>query len=58
MSLIDHLTELRNRIIWSLGAFIVAVVLCWFVWEPIYDFLTVPLCQALSRRGRTASWCS
>jgi sec-independent protein translocase protein TatC len=33
MSLIEHLTELRNRIIWSLLAFVVAMVLCFFVWS-------------------------
>ncbi len=52
MSLIEHLTELRNRIIWSLLAFTVAMVLCFFVWEPIYDFLTIPLCNALQARGQ------
>ncbi len=50
--LIEHLTELRNRIIWSLTAFIVAMLLCFFVWEPIYDFLTRPLCTALNARGQ------
>ena len=52
MSLIEHLTELRNRIIWSLLAFTVAMILCFFVWEPIYDFLTIPLCNALNARGQ------
>ena len=32
MSLIEHLTELRNRIIWSLLDFVVALTLCFFVW--------------------------
>jgi sec-independent protein translocase protein TatC len=52
MPLIEHLTELRNRLIWSLAAFTVAIILCFFVWEPIYDFLTVPLCDALVSRGQ------
>ncbi|TNC73761.1 twin-arginine translocase subunit TatC [Rubellimicrobium roseum] len=50
--LIEHLAELRNRLIWSLLAFTVAMILCFFVWEPIYDFLTVPLCEALNSRGQ------
>jgi sec-independent protein translocase protein TatC len=50
--LIEHLAELRNRLIWSLLAFIVAVTLCFFVWKPAYDFLTVPLCRALAARGQ------
>ncbi|NCW69398.1 MAG: twin-arginine translocase subunit TatC, partial [Marivivens sp.] len=37
--LIEHLTELRSRLIKSLGAFVVAMVICFTVWNPIFDFL-------------------
>ncbi|ODT58050.1 MULTISPECIES: twin-arginine translocase subunit TatC [Paracoccus] len=50
--LIEHLAELRTRIIWSLLAFIVAMVLCYTVWNPIYNFLTQPICSALEDRGQ------
>ena len=50
--LIEHLTELRQRIIWSMLAFIVAMVLCYTVWNPIYNFLTQPICSALEGRGQ------
>lgn len=50
--LIEHLAELRTRIIWSLLAFIVAMVLCYAVWNPIYNFLTQPICHALEGRGQ------
>ncbi|MBP1805905.1 twin-arginine translocase subunit TatC [Rubellimicrobium aerolatum] len=50
--LIEHLAELRTRIIWSLLAFVVAMTACFVVWEPIYDFLTVPLCTALNANGQ------
>ncbi|WP_272860203.1 twin-arginine translocase subunit TatC [Paracoccus stylophorae] len=50
--LIEHLAELRTRIIWSLLAFIVAMVLCYTVWNPIYNFLTRPICHALELRGQ------
>lgn len=50
--LIEHLTELRTRIIWSLVAFIVAMVLCYTVWNPIYNFLTQPICAALEDRSQ------
>ena len=50
--LIEHLTELRTRIIWSLVAFIVAMVLSYTVWNPIYNFLTQPICAALEQRGQ------
>lgn len=50
--LIEHLAELRTRLIWSVLAFVVAMVLCYFVWNPIFDFLTQPICQALEKRNQ------
>jgi len=48
--LIEHLAELRNRILYSLAAFVVAMVACFTVWNPIFNFLTHPICDALSER--------
>ncbi|MCY4541415.1 MAG: twin-arginine translocase subunit TatC [Rhodobacteraceae bacterium] len=48
--LIEHLTELRTRLIRSVLAFIVGMVICFTVWEPIFHFLTDPICQALDDR--------
>lgn len=50
--LIEHLAELRTRLIWSVVAFLVAMVLCFTVWNPIFNFLTQPICQALDERGQ------
>jgi sec-independent protein translocase protein TatC len=50
--LIEHLAELRNRILYSLGAFLVAMVLCFSVWNPIFNFVTHPICDALADRGQ------
>ena len=50
--LIEHLTELRSRLIKSLGAFVVAMVICFTAWNPIFDFLTQPLCDALAENGQ------
>ena len=46
--LIEHLIELRTRIIWSIVAFVVAMFACYFVWNPIFNFLTKPVCAALN----------
>ncbi|MBU2958477.1 twin-arginine translocase subunit TatC [Paracoccus sp. 1_MG-2023] len=51
--LIEHLAELRTRIIWSLVAFVVAMVLCYAVWKPIYNVLTQPICHALAERDQS-----
>lgn len=50
--LIEHLAELRTRLITSLAAFVVAMVICFAVWNPIFNFLTHPLCTALASRGQ------
>lgn len=50
--LIEHLKELRTRISWSALAFVVAMILCYVVWNPIYNFLTQPICAALQDRGQ------
>lgn len=50
--LIEHLAELRTRLIWSALAFIIAMVICYGVWNPVYNFLTRPICQALEGRGQ------
>jgi sec-independent protein translocase protein TatC len=51
--LIEHLKELRTRIIYALLAFIVAMCLCFTVWNPIFNFLTHPICNALEARNQT-----
>lgn len=51
--LIEHLKELRTRLIWSVLAFVVAMIVCYFVWNPIFDFLTQPICHSLEKRGQT-----
>ncbi|WP_444455471.1 twin-arginine translocase subunit TatC [Rhodobacter capsulatus] len=50
--LIEHLAELRTRILYALSAYVVAVVLCYIVWHPIFTFLTHPICDALASRGQ------
>jgi len=50
--LIEHLAELRTRLIHSVVAFIVGMVICFTVATPIFNFLTAPLCQVLAERGQ------
>lgn len=50
--LIEHLAELRTRLIRSLLAFVVGMVICFTIWQPIFDFLTRPVCTALTERGQ------
>jgi sec-independent protein translocase protein TatC len=50
--LIEHLAELRTRLIHSVVAFIIGMVICFTVATPIFNFLTAPLCQVLGDLGQ------
>jgi sec-independent protein translocase protein TatC len=52
MSFLEHLDELRKRLVNSVIIVIVAFVFCWFVSDRIYSFLEVPIRQALSEAER------
>lgn len=49
--LVEHLIELRNRIIWAVSAFLVGMVLCFVVAEPILNFMLQPIERAMRDLG-------
>lgn len=40
--LIEHLIELRHKLIWSLLAIFIAFLVCFWFAKPIYNFLLWP----------------
>ena len=48
MPLLDHLVELRNRLMWAGAAILVAFLVCYQFKVQIYDFLARPLAQAFA----------
>ena len=50
--LIEHLTELRSRLIKAVMGFLVGMIICFTVATPIFNFLTAPLCDVLASRGQ------
>lgn len=52
MPLLDHLIELRNRLMWSIGAIVIAFAVCYFFAPQIYSLLMHPLIEAAGTEGR------
>jgi sec-independent protein translocase protein TatC len=53
MSFLEHLDELRSRLIRSLAFVFLAATVCWFLSDRIYKFLAVPVEHALAEAQRT-----
>jgi sec-independent protein translocase protein TatC len=52
MSFLDHLDELRRRLIRSAAFVFVALVGCWFASGHIYNFLSIPVRRALAEAAQ------
>jgi sec-independent protein translocase protein TatC len=51
MPLLDHLIELRMRLIWSMVAFVICFVGAYYFANDIYSFLARPLAEILRKHG-------
>ncbi|MEU7893022.1 twin-arginine translocase subunit TatC [Nonomuraea sp. NPDC049152] len=45
MPLMEHLRELRNRLVYALLALIVGIVIGFLLFNPVWDFLKEPFCE-------------
>jgi sec-independent protein translocase protein TatC len=52
MSFLEHLDELRKRLVRSFIFVFLATTVCWFISEPIYRFLAAPVQRALADAQR------
>ncbi|MFA9229280.1 MAG: twin-arginine translocase subunit TatC [Microgenomates group bacterium] len=52
LPLIEHLKELRNRILISVVVLGVACIIGYFLWVPIFHVLSVPMCNAMADYGQ------
>ena len=53
MPLMEHLIELRTRLIWAMAAFAVCFALSYYFSEKIYYYLALPLAEVLRESGST-----
>ncbi|HZU22682.1 MAG TPA: twin-arginine translocase subunit TatC [Terriglobales bacterium] len=51
MSFLEHLEELRRRIILSVVGVVAGFFACWWKWEAIYGFMARPATDALKNNG-------
>jgi sec-independent protein translocase protein TatC len=51
MPLLEHLTELRVRLMWSVGTFVLVFIACYHFAPVLYEFLAAPLAHAMKLRG-------
>ena len=52
MSFLEHLDELRKRLVNSVIIIVIAFCVCWYFSDKIYNFLSVPIRKALSEASR------
>lgn len=50
--LIEHLKELRNRILISIAVLAVACMIGYLLWIPIFHVLSIPMCEAMDAYGQ------
>lgn len=53
--LMEHLIELRRRLIWALGGFFVAFLVCFFFAKPLFNLLVLPFQWATAWAGLDAT---
>ncbi|MFT8808490.1 twin-arginine translocase subunit TatC [Gluconobacter sp.] len=51
MPLLEHLVELRRRLIWSIVTFVIAFAICYHYSGEIYRFLAAPLGNIMRKNG-------
>jgi sec-independent protein translocase protein TatC len=54
MSVLEHLQELRHRIIVAIVAIAIGMVPAWFLWEPFQALIRAPYCDLLAAQPQLA----
>ncbi|MEV0621465.1 twin-arginine translocase subunit TatC [Nonomuraea sp. NPDC050404] len=54
----EHLRELRNRLLIALGALVVGVIIGWFLFDPTWAMIKAPYCETDASRQLTGGECA
>src|SRR5437870_3570874 len=49
MTIIEHLTELRTRLVLSVGAIALGMAIAWPLYGPVFKLLSNPFCSFMTR---------
>ncbi len=49
--LMEHLKELRNRVLISIAVYVACFLVGYAFWQPIFNVLSHPMCQVMAERG-------
>lgn len=55
MTLMEHLGELRNRLLWIVGTVIILAIVAYLLFNRIYDFMVDPYCRAIANNPEMAA---
>lgn len=58
MPLMDHLRELRNRLIKAILGLLAGMIVGWLVFNPVWDFLKAPYCTLPQSQALAADQCT
>lgn len=58
MPLMDHLRELRNRLIKAILGLLVGMVVGWLIFSPVWEFLKEPYCSLPQSKALSADHCT
>jgi sec-independent protein translocase protein TatC len=55
MTVVEHLTELRKRLVISVGGVFLGMVGGWFLYRPVFNLMSNPFCQFMTKHPNLAA---
>jgi len=55
MTVVEHLTELRKRLVISVGSVFLGMIGAWFLYRPVFNLMSNPFCSFMSKHRNLAA---